>query len=110
MACMDSKKTHKESIRLMYMSCIKHVHLFLLGTRLYSELPRSGKNIWKMNFFQVREKSGNFVDFVQGNLERSWKVREKVREFGNKWLWQADRHQKIYLVFLRGEKMYLIMR
>ena len=27
-------------------------------------------------FFQVREKSGNFVD-AKGNLERSWKVREK---------------------------------
>ena len=29
-------------------------------------------------FFQVREKSGNFVD-GQGNLERIWKVREKSR-------------------------------
>ena len=27
-------------------------------------------------FFQVREKSGNFVD-GQGNIERIWKVREK---------------------------------
>ena len=27
-------------------------------------------------FFQVREKSGNFVD-SQGNLERTWKVRLK---------------------------------
>ena len=26
-------------------------------------------------FFKVREKSGNFVD-GQGNLERTWKVRE----------------------------------
>ena len=33
-----------------------------------SGLLRSGKNIW--------EKSGNFVD-GQGNLERTWKVREK---------------------------------
>ena len=30
----------------------------------------------KRNFFQVREKSGNFVD-CQGNLESTWKVREK---------------------------------
>ena len=28
------------------------------------------------NFFHFREKSGNFVD-GQGNLERTWKVREK---------------------------------
>ena len=39
-------------------------------------LPWSGKNIWKMNFFQLREKLGNFVD-GQGNLERPWKVWEK---------------------------------
>ena len=41
-----------------------------------SGLPRSGKNIWKMKFFQVREKSGNFVD-GQGNLAKTWKIREK---------------------------------
>ena len=35
-----------------------------------------GKLSGKRNFFQVREKSGNFVD-GQGNLERTWKVREK---------------------------------
>ena len=29
-----------------------------------------------MKFFQFRENSGNFVD-GQGNLERTWKVREK---------------------------------
>ena len=39
-------------------------------------LPRSGKKSGKRNFFQVREKSGNFVD-GQRNLERTWKVREK---------------------------------
>ena len=35
-----------------------------------------GKIFGKRNFFQVREKSENFVD-GQGNLERTWKVREK---------------------------------
>ena len=39
-------------------------------------LLRSEKNVRKMKFFQVREKSGNFVD-GQGNLKRTWKVREK---------------------------------
>ena len=39
-------------------------------------LPRSGKNFWKMNFFRVRENSGNFV-VGQGNLERTWKVGKK---------------------------------
>ena len=45
-------------------SCFSLLH-FSLG------LPRSGKNVWKMIFF-----TGNFVD-GQGNLERTWKVREK---------------------------------
>ena len=44
-------------------------------------------------FFQVREKSGNSVD-GQGNLEKTW----KVREFENKWLWQADLRKFIYAV------------
>ena len=35
-----------------------------------------GKTSGKGFFFQVRENSGNFV-VVQGNLERTWKVREK---------------------------------
>ena len=35
-----------------------------------------GKISGKLNFFQVREKSENFVD-GQGNLERAWKVKEK---------------------------------
>ena len=35
-----------------------------------------GKISGKRNLFQVREKSGNFVD-GQGNLERTWKIREK---------------------------------
>ena len=33
----------------------------------------------------------NFVD-GQGNLERTW----KVREFESKWLWQADVRKIIY--------------
>ena len=38
------------------------------------------KYLKKRNFFQVREKSGNFVD-VQGTLERTWKVKEKSVKF-----------------------------
>ena len=57
-------------------------------------LPWPGKLIWKMNFFQVREKSGNFVD-GQGNLERT---QGKVSKFENKWLWQAVFSKFIYSV------------
>ena len=45
------------------------------------------ENIWKMIFFQIREKSGNFVD-GQG----------KVRELKIKWLWQAVSRKFIYSV------------
>ena len=44
-----------------------------------------GKISGKRNFFKVREKSGNFVD-GQGNLEKTWKVRDKsgnLKIYGN---------------------------
>ena len=41
----------------------------------------------------------------QGNLERTW----KVREFENKWLWHADFRKSIYSV-QEGGKMYFLMR
>ena len=41
----------------------------------------------------VREKSGNFVD-GEGDIERTW----KVKEFENKWLWQAVFRKCIYSV------------
>ena len=44
---------------------------------MFHNAIQSGKNIWKMKFFfQVREKSGNFVD-GQVNLDISLLVREK---------------------------------
>ena len=62
-------------------------YLFLSGALLGVEFfPLQGclptlatvreKYLENENFFQVREKSENFVD-GQGNLERNWKVREK---------------------------------
>ena len=54
------------------MNCLFDSSLFLPS----SGLPRSGKNIWKIIFFQVREESGNFVE-GQGNLERAWNVSER---------------------------------
>ena len=58
-------------------------------------------------FFQVREKSGNFVD-GQGNLERTWKIREKS---GNlKINGYGRQSSEIYLFSSRGERMYMLMR
>ena len=72
----------------------KHQYYNAFETLGNTGLPQSGKRIWKTNFFPVREKSGNFVD-CHGNLERTWKVREKS---GNKWLWQAVFRKFIYSV------------
>ena len=43
-------------------------------------LPRSGKKVWKMKIFQVREKSGKF-GLSQGNWQKLEKVREKSGNF-----------------------------
>ena len=39
-------------------------------------MPWLGINIWIMKFFPGQGKVRNFVD-GQGNLDRTWKVREK---------------------------------
>ena len=60
-----------------------------------------GKISKKRNFFQDREKSGNFVD-GQGKLERSWKVREKS---GNLKINGYDRLSSgnLFILFKRGK-------
>ena len=45
-------------------------------------LPRSGKKVWKMKFFPGQGKVRDF-NFSQGNLVKSGKSQEKVREFEN---------------------------
>ena len=61
----------------------------------------------KLIFFQVWEKSGKFVE-GQGNLEKTWKVREKS---GNlKINGHGRQSPKIHLFCLRGERMYFLMR
>ena len=64
-----------------------------------------GKLSGKWNLFQVREKSGNVVD-GQGNLERTWKVREKS---GNLKINGYGSLQKLYLFFSKGERMYFLI-
>ena len=63
------------------------------------------ENIWKMKFFQVREKSGNFVP-GQGILERFWRVGEKS---GNWKINSYGRQSSEYIFCSRGERMYFLM-
>ena len=60
-----------------------------------------GKISVKRIFFQVREKSGNFVD-GQRNLERTWKVREKsgnlkINGYG------GQTSENLFILFRRGK-------
>ena len=57
----------------------------------------------KRNFFQVREKSGNFMD-GQGNLERTWKVSEKS---GNMKINVYGKHtsENLFIFFKRGKDL-----
>ena len=66
--------------------------------QLTTGLPQSGKNIWKMNFFS---RSGNLVG-SQGNLERTWKVREKS---GNLKINGYGRQpsENLFILFKRGK-------
>ena len=57
-----------------------------------------------MKFFKVREKSGNFVD-GQGNLERTWKVREKsgylkINGYGR------QPSENLFILFKRGKDVH----
>ena len=55
-------------------------------------------------FFQVREKSGNFVD-SQENLERTWKVREKSGTFKiNGYGSQCS--ENLFILFKRGKVVH----
>ena len=52
-------------------------------------------------FFQVREKSGNFLD-GQGNLERTWKIRKKsgnlkINSYGR------QSSENLFILFKRGK-------
>ena len=67
-------------------------------------LPRPGKNIWKMKFFPGQGKSGSFVD-GQGNLEMTWKVREKsgnlkINGYGRQSL------ENLFILFKRGNDVH----
>ena len=66
-----------------------------------SGLPRSGQNIWKMKFFPGQGNVREFLD-GQGNLERTWKVREKsgnlkINGYGR------QSSENLFILFKRGK-------
>ena len=67
---------------------------------LTTGLPRSGKNIWKMKFFPGQGKVREFCGWP-GKFRKDLESQGKVREFENKWLWQADFRK--FILFRRGK-------
>ena len=69
------------------------------------------KKSGKRNFFQVREKSGNF-NFSQGNLEKMMKVRKKsgnLRRFQKSQLVKSSENHKFYqLQVVNDQKHHII--
>ena len=64
----------------------------------------SGKNIWKMNFFPGQGKVREFCGYGQGNLERTWKVREKsgylkINGYG------LQTSENLFILFKRGKNV-----
>ena len=64
-------------------------------TLIYSGLPWSGKNIWKMKFFPVQGKVREFCGWPV-KFKKDLESQGKVREFENKWLWQAVFRKFVY--------------
>ena len=71
------------------------------GYKVMQGCHSQGKMSEKRHFFQVREKSENFVD-GQGNLERTWEVREKS---GNLKIngFSRQTSENLFILFKRGK-------
>ena len=69
--------------------------LLLIWVCTDSGLPRSGKNIWKMKFFPGQEKVRENCGW-SGKFRKDLESQGKLREYENKWLWQADFRKFIY--------------
>ena len=71
---------------------------------MYQGCHSQGKISGKQIFFQVREKSANFVN-DQGNLERTWKVGEKsgnlkINGYGRK------SSESLFILFKREKAVF----
>ena len=56
--------------------------------KMVLELPRSGKNIWKLKFFPSQGKVREFRGW-SGKFRKDLESQGKVRELEYKWLWEA---------------------
>ena len=69
-------------------------------------LPRSGKNIWKMKYSPGKGKVREFCGW-SGKFRKEFESQGKVREFENKWLWQAVFRKFIYCLACEAEAIHM---
>ena len=77
---------------------MKYYHLLTDCMCIQQGCHGQGKISGKMNFFPGREKSGNFVA-GQGNSERTWRVREWLRQSSESLF--CSRREGMYMYFLK---------
>ena len=67
-----------------------------------AELPRSGKNIWKMKFFPGQGKVREICGWP-GKFRKDLESQGKVRDFENKWLWFSE---NLFILFKREKDVH----
>ena len=77
-------------------------------TIFFDRVATVRENIWKMKVFAGQGKVRKFCGW-SGKFRKDLESQGKVREFENKWLWQADFRKFIYS-FQKGDKMFFLMR
>ena len=99
-------KTEAEALKQLLIKISYKIMFSAKGTDIHLSRIATVREKYLENeiFFQVREKSGNFVD-DQGNLERTWKVREKS---GNLKINGYDRQssENLFILFKRGKDVH----
>ena len=78
------------SLTIKYPKCLSQFHVI-------QGCHGQGKNMWKMKFFPGQGRVREFCGWP-GKLRKDLESLGKVREFENKWLWQAVSRKFIYSV------------
>ena len=76
--------------------------IFLSICSQYQGCHGQGKNTWKMKIFPGQGKVREFCGWP-GKFRKDLESQGKVREFENKWLWQAAFRNFFFILFKRGK-------
>ena len=73
--------------------------------KLTAGLPRSGKNIWKRNFFPGQGKVREFCGWP-GKFRKDWKVREKSGNLKKINGYGRQSSESLFILFKRGRDVH----